>query len=126
MCNNRVGAVSEVKRILLHPSTRLQCLFGNLKDYSYICIVNIKLNHKGQIVNNMKEGVHHLGIGQRLWLNKVISKHQDWLDTIGYGDEGIIRIHQILRNDMYVEYDKRFLNTLREMYLEFFVYGVKH
>ena len=87
--------------------------------------MNIKLNHKGQIVNNMKEE-HKLGIQQRLWLNKVISKHQDWLDSVGYGDEGIIRIHTILNNDCYLEWDKRFLNTLRDMYIESFVYGVGH
>ena len=112
MCNNRVGVVGALKELKAHRKYEV-------KNF----MIKLKINSKGQI---MKEGVHHLGIGQRLWLNKVISKHQDWLDTIGYGDEGIIRIHQILRNDMYVEYDKKFLNTLREMYLEFFVYGVKH
>ena len=74
----------------------------------------------------MKEGTHYLGINQRLWLNKVISKHQDWLDSIGYGDEGIIRIHNILRNDYYLEYDKKFLNLLRDMYIESFIYGLGH
>lgn len=93
---------------------------------SYICIVKLKINSKGHIVNNMKEGVHHLGIGQRLWLNKVISKHGDWLDSIVEGDEGFIRIHGILRNDCYLENDKKFLNLLRDMYIESFVYKVNH
>jgi hypothetical protein len=74
----------------------------------------------------MKEGTHYLGISQRLWLNKVISTHQSWLDSIGYGDEAIIRIHNILNNDYYLEYDKKFLNLLRDMYIESFVYGVGH
>jgi len=85
--------------------------------------MKIKLNHQGQIMN---EVVHSLKINQRLWLNKLVSKHQDWLDTLGEGDMSLLRIHQILNNDAYTKWDKRWLNTLREMYLEFFVYGVKH
>jgi hypothetical protein len=71
-----------------------------------------------------EEGIHYLGVNQRLWLNKVISKHQDWLDSIGEGDTAIIRIHQILKMDYYMGYDVRWLNTLRDMYVESFVYGV--
>ena len=65
----------------------------------------------------MKEDTHYLGIEQRKWLTKIGAKHQDWLDSIGYGDEGIIRIHNILMNDCYLEYDKKWLNNLREMYI---------
>lgn len=74
----------------------------------------------------MNEVVYTLGIQQRMWLNKVITQHQAWLDDIGEGDTAIIRIHQILKNDAYTKWDKKFLNTLREMYLEFFVYKVNH
>lgn len=88
--------------------------------------MKLNINHKGHIVGSMNEVVHRLGIEQRLWLNKVVSKHQSWLYSIGEGDMSILRIHQILNNDAYTKWDKRWLNTLREMYIESFVYGVGH
>ena len=74
----------------------------------------------------MNEIVYSLGINQRLWLNKIVSKHRDWLDSIGEGAMGTFRIHGILNNDSYKDYDKEWLNTLREMYIQSFVYSVNH
>ena len=88
--------------------------------------MKLNINSKGQIVHKMNEVVYSLKINQRLWLNKVITQHRDWLDTLGEGAMGTVRIHQILNNDSYKDYDKDWLNTLREMYIESFVYGVGH
>ena len=88
--------------------------------------MKLNINSKGQIVESMDEVVHRLGIEQRLWLNKVVSKHQSWLYSMEEGDMSIFRIHHILKNDAYTKWDKRWLNTLREMYIESFVYSVNH
>lgn len=77
----------------------------------------------------MKEGIYYLGINQRLWLNKLLRNHFDWLDSITpskHRDGTIIRIHNILNNDSYREYDKDWLNKIREMYIDSFVYKVNH
>ena len=88
--------------------------------------MKLNINSKGQIVGGMDRLTHYLGIQQRLWLNKLLEDKRDWLYSVGYGSGDIERLMDILSNDCYDGLDRDFLNRLRDMYIESFVYGVNH
>lgn len=63
----------------------------------------------------MKDEGIELKKGHIVWLEKVLKG--SWLFENGYGDEEYIRLSHIITEERYFEWDKRFLNELRTIWL---------
>lgn len=66
----------------------------------------------------MKDEGYKLKIGHILMLRWIVEQNTYWLYHMGYGDREYIRIHDILRDDRYFDFDKGMLNDLRSKWLQ--------